>query len=546
MEDLLAGAIHSSRTDNHLEVKRGKVVTKEEAVDLIQVGDTVATGGFVGVGCPEEILITIERQFCQTKRPRGLTLVHAAGQGDAKERGLNHLAHEGLIKRVIGGHWALTPALQRLAIENRIEAYNWPQGVLSHMFRDIASHRPRTISHVGLGTYVDPRFGGGKSNSKTTEDLVELIEFDGQEYLAYKTFPVDVGIIRGTTADLDGNVTMEREALTLEGLAIAMAAKNSGGVVIVQVERIAERNSLNPRQVKVPGILVDCVVQVENPENHWQTFGERHSPAFSSEVRVPLSAIPPMPLNERKIIARRSSLELTPHAIVNLGIGMPEGMASVAAEEEILDRISMTAEQGVVGGIPAGGLSFGAASNADAVIDQPYQFDFYDGGGLDVSFLGLAQADREGNLNVSKFGPKLAGCGGFINISQNSKKVVFMGTFTADGLEVSVRDGRLKIEQEGKIGKFVDRVEQVTFSGKVAVQQGHVVVYVTERCVFQLAEGGLVLTELAPGIDIEKDVLPNMGFVPVMQGTPRLMDKRIFDPRPMGLWSSATAEKLRE
>ncbi len=524
----------------------GKVVSARQAVQLIRDGDTVATGGFVGIGFPENIAIALEQLFCEGEeadlhglgRPRNLTLVYAAGQGDGKERGLNHLGHDGLVSRVIGGHWGLVPKLQQLAVANRIEAWNLPQGVICHLFRDIAAGKPGTLTRVGLGTFVDPRHGGGKLNDKTREggeDIVRLMEIDGEDYLFYKAFPVHVGIIRGTTADPDGNVTMEKEALTLEAQAIAMAAHNSGGIVIAQVERIAERHTLNPRQVKIPGILVDCVVVAEKPEYHMQTFIEPYSPAFSSEIRVPMSAIAPMAMDARKVIARRAAMELEANDVVNLGIGMPEGIASVAAEEKVIDLITLTAEPGVVGGVPAGGLNFGAATNTSAIVDQPSQFDFYDGGGLNIAFLGLAQADREGNLNVSKFGPKLAGAGGFINISQNAKKVVFVGTFTAGKLKVAMESAGLRIVAEGKAKKFVSEVEHRTFSGPVAARAGKTVLYITERCVFRLTPSGLELIEIAPGVDLQRDVLEQMDFAPIMNCEPKPMDARIFAPEPMGL-----------
>lgn len=513
-------------------MKRGKIVSLEDAIRVIRDGDTLAIDGFVGYS-PEELLEGLELRFLKTGEPKNLTLIFAAGIGDSREKGMTRLAHDGLIRRVIAGHLGLAPGLQKLALAGKIECYNFPQGVITHMYRDIAKHHPRTISAVGLGTYVDPRLGGGKVNAVTTEDMVELITFDGREYLAYKTTPINVAFLRGTTADMDGNITMEKEPLVLEVLPLAMAAKNSGGFVIVQVERIADRHALNPRQVKIPGILVDCVV-VAKPENHWQTFGTAYNPAFSGELKIPSASVEPLPMDERKIIARRAAFELSPNMVVNLGIGVPEGLAGVANEEGIFDYLTLTAEAGTIGGIPSGGINFGTATNMDCLISMHQQFDFYDGGGLDLACLGLAQMDARGNVNVSRFGSKLAGCGGFIDISQNAKKIVFAGTFTSGGLEVGIQDGRLRIVREGSVKKLLQAVEQITFSGETARRGSQLIYYVTERCVFQLKPEGVELIEIAPGVDLEKDILGQMDFQPIVKN-PRLMDERIFKPVPMGL-----------
>lgn len=532
-------------------VDKGKITSAAEAVRLIRDGDTLATSGFVGTGVVEELAIALERRFLgeasgaaeRAGHPRDLTLIFGSSQGDLRTRGLNRLAHPGLVKRVIGGHLGAVPKLQELVKANAIEAYNPPQGVVSHLFRDIAAKRPGHLTTIGLGTYADPRLGGGKLNARTTEDIVELVTVGGQECLFFKTIPIHACFIRATTGDPDGNLTMEKEALTIEALAIAMATRNSGGVVIAQVERIAERGSLNPRQVKIPGILVDCVVVAE-PENHWQTFGTPYNPAFSGEVRVRLDSLAPMAMNERKVIARRAALELSPGAVINLGIGMPEGIAQVAAEERVSDLLTLTAEPGVIGGVPAGGLSFGAASNTAAVIDQPYQFDYYDGGGLDAAFLGLAEVDAHGNVNVSQFGPKVPGAGGFINISQNTRRIVYLGTFTAGRPRVAAATGGPGLICTGPVQKFVANVRDIVFSGHRARAAGQDVLYITERCVFRLVAEGLELIEVAPGIDIERDVLALMGFRPIIRKDPAPMDARIFAAEPMNLRDDLLSKPL--
>jgi propionate CoA-transferase len=513
---------------------RDKIVTAHEAVALIRDGDTVVAEGFAGQCFAEELTLALEARFLQTGAPRDLTLAFTVAQGNREGRGFDRLCHEGLLKRAIGGRWGMAGELGKMAVDNTIEAYNLPQGVIAQLFRDTAAGKPGLLTRVGLDTFVDPRNGGGKINDATTEDRVELMSIGGEEYLFYKAFErLDAAFLRGTTADPNGNITMEREALFLESLAVATAVHNKGGLVIVQVERIADVGALSPKDVKIPGVLVDCVV-VSRPEHHPQTWGTQYSPALSGELRVPLSSIPSLELSVRKVIARRAAMELRPNAVVNLGIGIPEGIASVAAEEHILSYIILTAEPGVIGGMPTGGLDFGSAINGEAILEQPAQFDFYDGGGLDAAFLGMAQADAHGNVNVSRFGPKLAGSGGFINISQNAKKVVFLGTFLAP-CRTEVVDGHIAVDDAVAAPKFLDCVEQRTFGGSYAAGAGQPVLYVTERCVFRLTQAGLQLIEIAPGIDLERDVLAHVGFTPIIDGEPKLMDTRIFRDEPMRL-----------
>jgi propionate CoA-transferase len=504
-----------------------KIISATDAAALIPDNATLATAGFVGIGVPEYLAQAVEERFLTQQAPNHLTLIYAAGQGDGANKGLNHFGHEGLIKRVIGGHWGLAPKIGTLAMDNKIEGYNLPQGVICHLFRDIAAGKPGTLTHIGLNTFVDPLHEGGKVNSITHDDLVERVSLAGKTLLFYHALPIDIALLRGTTADQFGNISMEREALPLEALAIAQAAKNSGGRVIVQVERITQSHRITPDRIKIPGILVDHVVLAPS-ESHWQTFKEPFNPAYCGDIQLPAAELGIAPLDARKIIGRRAFASLKQGAVVNLGIGMPEMVTQVAAEAGALDNFTLTVEPGGIGGLPASGLSFGAVANAHCIIDQPAQFDFYDGGGLDQAFLGLAQCSARGDINVSRFGKKLAGCGGFINISQSAKELFFLGTFTSGEQALMIENGQLKIIKNGAIKKFCQHVQQLTFNGPYAIEQGQKVTFITERAVFELTHDGLVLTEVAPGIDVQRDILSLMEFTPIIK-QPQTMDKTLFE-----------------
>lgn len=490
-----------------------RFLTAREAAALIPSNCTLLTEGFVGAGFPEELAIALERRFLETREPRNLTLFHVAGQGDGGEQGLNRLGYRGMVSRLICGHLNLAPRLQKLAADNSIAAYNLPMGVMAHLVRDAAAGKPGVLTQVGLGTFVDPRLEGGRLNARTQEDILRRLEIDGQEYLFYKTIPIDVALLRGTYADEKGNISMEKEGLITGALAAAQACRNHGGLVLVQVEKIVAAGSLDPRLVKIPGHCVDIVVEAENTLNHKQTYASQYNPAFCGALRYPNRKDQTRSSGIRYTIACRAAKELPPEAVVNLGIGMPEGVALAAGNLGREDFV-LTIEAGLGGGVPQGGLDFGCALNPESIIDMPSQFDFYQGGGLDIAFLGMAQVDREGNVNVSKFGHRIPGCGGFIDISQNARKVVFCGTFTAGGFQGAIAEGKLKILREGRQKKFLRQVEQVTFSGSRALARGQEVMYITERAVFQLKPAGLELIELTGGTDLERDVLAQMEFAP--------------------------------
>lgn len=506
-------------------------LTAEQAIDMIADGDTLAIGGSGGgLLEPDLLLRTLGKRFQSTGGPGNLQLVHTTGIGDREGGGMDLLAQPGLARRIVAGNWGMAPKMSAMAAAGDFEAYNFPQGVMSQLFRDIAAGRPGTLTHVGIGTFCDPRVEGGKLNDRTDEDLVSVITISGRDWLLYPAFSLDVCFIRGTTADENGYISCEEEPARLEMLAIAQATHNSGGLVIAQVKYKAQAGTIDPRDVVIPGICVDAIVV--NPAQR-QLVTHDYNPAFSGAVTGALSALPSFPLDQRKVVARRALKEIRDGDIVNLGVGIADGVAAVAAEEGWVEHFTLTIEQGLIGGVPARGVIFGVSTNPAAILDQPSQFDFYDGGGLDICFLGFAEIDLAGNVNVSKFGGKIIGTGGFINISQNASTVVFCGTLTAGGLAATAAQGRLCIGTEGRHRKFVPAVEQVTFSAAEARRRGQRVLYVTERAVFEMGPDGVVLTEIAPGVDLHRDVLDIVGEVIV---SPRLrtMDPAIFVDEPLG------------
>ncbi|MCF3935213.1 3-oxoacid CoA-transferase [Acuticoccus sp. M5D2P5] len=510
-----------------------KFIDAAEAANLVATGDTVLFGGSGGGhAVPEAIIEALAARYKSTGDPKGLTLVSVVSLGDWQETGFNILAEPGLAKRVISGGFNNCPRFAALAFADEIEAYTLPQGVLSMLCRDMAAGRPGLLTRTGLHTFMDPRQSGGRQSPSAKEDLIDLITINGEEFLLYKSFPVNVSIIRGTTADENGNISMEEEAFYGENFSMAAAAHLHGGITIAQVKQVATAGNLHGRHVKVPGAVVDYVV-VE-PEQR-QTYLTGYSAAYAGEIRVPDKSIKPIPFDVRKVIARRGAMELFPGAVVNLGFGVSNGISAVAAEEGFYRELTLTVEQGIIGGVPAVGKDAGAGVNYDMMADQPLQFDFYDGGGLDLAFLSFAEVDANGNVNVSRYAKSINGPGGFINIAQGAKKVIFSGTLTAGGLDIVPGDGSLTIRKDGAVQKWLPNVGQITFNGRFGLEQGQEILYITDRAVFRMTPGGLEVQEIAPGIDLQKDVLDRIGFDVIVSDNLKTMDEAIFREEPMNL-----------
>lgn len=515
-------------------------ITLQQAAALIPSGCTLGVGGFCGFGAPDSILKELAKSYRQSGAPGGLTIVTPASAGDGEEDGwgLSALRADGQIAAIITSVIRLPPALARAVEEERIEGYFLPLGVFSHLFRAAAGREPGVLTHVGLQTFCDPRLEGCRMNRRAKcsgREMVRLMPVDGKDYLFYPTIKMDVAILRGTYADEDGNISTEEESVRSETLELANAVHNNGGIVIFQVKEVVKRGTLDPRMVTVHKHSVDYIVR-SNPGEHLQNYGQQeYRPELVGQIRVPASSVQPMEMGVRKIIARRAALELKKGALVNLGLGVSDGIATVANEEGVAGQITLTIETGLMGGVPLTGLAMGAGVNPEALYKMPDTFDLYNGGGLDQAFLSGAEIDEEGNVNVSRFSGKVAGPGGFINIAQNTQKVCFSGVFTAGRVDIRCEDGKLCIVQDSDKLKYVKKVEQVTFSGKYALETGKEVLFISERAVLRLTPDGLMLTEIAPGADLERDILGKMAFRPLISPQLKLMDERIFRPQPMGL-----------
>ena len=508
-----------------------EIIDVKELVNSIEDGSTIATVGMTLISAAETILTEMENQFLENNHPRDLTLVHAAGQGD-RVRGIIHLAHEGLLKRIIGSHWGLQPPMMELITGNKIEAYCIPQGQICQLYRSMSRGIPGHLSKTGLGTFIDPRLEGGKMNDRTKEldDISKIVELNGEEYIWYNEIPLDYVVIRGTECDENGNITIEDEPMKLEMLPAALAAKKFGGKVIVQVKRVVKNGTLNPKDVVVPGVFVDYIVICDDVfKNHRQTSSWYHDPSYSGQSNVPIESGSGVDFDVRKVIGRRAVLEIKKGDIINLGTGIPNDVIShIVNEEGLSDDIMITVESGMYGGIGAGGIDFGIAKNTQAMITHTDQMDFYNGTGVDIAFIGFGQCDEVGNVNSTKMGSISPGAGGLIDIAQGAKKVVFCGTFRAKGIEVNYDGEQLNIVREGDVAKFVKEVKQVSLSAEQARIKNQEIMIVTERAVFELTENGMMLIEISPGIDLEKDVLDKMEYKPLISEELKTTDSSLF------------------
>ncbi len=521
-------------------MKKPQIMTVSEACAQIRDGAVIVNTGMLMAANAEAVLTEMERSFLETGHPRDLTLMHSSSQSD-RVGGIEHLAHVGMVDRMIGSHWGLAPRWMELIATNQICAYNVPQGQMTHLLRSMACGEYGNVTKVGLGTFIDPRIEGGKMNDKARqrEDIYEVITLGGEEYLHYKPILPDVALIRGTSMDEDGNLSTEEEGVKLELLTAALAAKRNGGKVIAQVRRLVKNGQIHPQSVAVPGVFIDIAVVCEEPEKyHRQCSTVVYAPSICGAGKEDLSnaASAETKLDVRFLIGRRAAMELQQDDIINMGIGIPNDTIGVILQQEGLNGYAVpTVESGIYGGVAMGGPDFGVGRNCTAIIPHEQQFDMYDGRGVDACFMGVGQIDRFGNVNSTKMGGQVAGSGGFIDITQNAKRVIFCTTFTAKGFRAEVGEAGVRIASEGTVRKFVDKVSQISFNGKMALQKGQKVLYVTERAVFELGPQGLTLTEIAQGMDVQKDILANMDFVPAIAPELRVIDPRIYRKTPFGL-----------
>lgn len=520
-------------------MKKPVFVTGDEAASMIKDGCTIATIGMTLVSASETILKAVEKRFLETGSPNSMTLVHSCGQSDC-DRGIQHFSHEGMLSRIIGGHWGLQPRMMDLIARNKMLAYCIPQGQFAQLYRSMAGGEPGKITKVGLGTFIDPRLDGGKMNdiTKDAPDIVDIVTIEGEEYIRYKPIPLDYCIIRGTYVDELGNLTTDEEAMQLEVFSAVLACKKFGGKVIAQAKYKVAAGSLHCKRVTVPGVFIDAVVMCPNPEeDHRQTHSFAFDPAYCGDIKVPAAEEDSLAMTVRKVIGRRALMELSENDILNVGTGIPNDVIGpIIAEEKINNDVTITVECGIYGGIPMGGVDFGIAKNNFALVRHDDQFDYYNGAGVDITFMGAGEIDYDGNVNATRLGPKPTGAGGFIDITTNAKHVVFCSSFTGKGLTCSFADDRLHIDKEGALIKFVNKVQQISYNGKIARSKGQKMHYVTERAVFELRPEGLVLTELAEGIDLQTQILDQMEFKPLISPDLKIMNPDIFKAiSPFGL-----------